>query len=78
MQSLILRGDRITDDGVKQLQPLKQLSTLDLKETLVTDGCLPMLRNLPSLRWCYTGNTGVTEEGRTQIGAELPNLTFLY
>lgn len=64
--------DGITDKGVKQLEPLKQLDWLDLHRTQVSDRGIESLKKLPRLRYVQLQHTRVTAEGVDDLRRELP------
>ncbi len=76
LESLDLRGTRISDDGLGHLAGLKKLETLDLVETGITDAGLVHLEGLSSLKKLLLVRTGVTEDGVGKLKQALPNVTI--
>lgn len=51
LRSIELSGTKITDEGVKSLIALKELSGINLSNTAITDNSIPNLCNLPSIHF---------------------------
>jgi hypothetical protein len=75
--NLALTDVPITDDGIKHLFRLRQLSRLGLGGTNVTDVGLALLASLNSLEWINLERTKVTNEGIGLLKAELPNIEVI-
>jgi len=67
---------KVTDAGLKELAPLKNLSTLDLSGTAVTDAGLKELAPLKNLTSLDLFRTAVTDAGLKEL-APLKHLTSL-
>ena len=65
IESLNLFETRVTDAGMKSLEPLTKLKHLDVTGTRVSDKGLAYLARLPELESLYVGRTAVTEAGVT-------------
>ena len=66
----------VTDDGLRNLEALKDLRSLDLKGTSVTDRGLQRLQGLTYLRYLRMHGTQVTGAGFAKLGS-LTNLSEL-
>jgi hypothetical protein len=73
---LDLYNTEVTDDGLKELSNLRNLTTLNLSRTNVTDAGLKELANLKNLTTLYLHETKVTNVGMKEL-AKLKNLTVL-
>jgi internalin A len=74
--SLRLNYGKVTDAGLKELAPLKNLTSLDLEQTAVTDAGLKELATRQNLTALNLGGTRVTDAGLKEL-APLNNLTTL-
>jgi Leucine-rich repeat (LRR) protein len=74
---LNLAGTKVTDDGLKGLEGMKNLHRLHLEKTAVTDGGLSHLKGLASLEYLNLYNTSVTDAGMAQLEG-LKGLKNLY
>ena len=68
---------KVTDAGIKELTPLKNLTTLNLMYTQVTDAGMKELAPLKNLTTLNLSNTKVTDAGLKELAA-LKNLTELH
>ena len=66
----------ITDAGLRQLEGLPNLTSLDLQNTQVTDQGLVVLKTMPKLAQVYLHGSKVTPEGEKALQAALPQLTI--
>ena len=66
----------ITDAGLRQLEGLPNLTSLDLQNTQVTDQGLVVLKTMPKLAQVYLHGSKVTPEGEQALQASLPQLTI--
>ncbi len=62
----------MTDAGLKELAPLKNLTTLNLGGTKVTDDGLKELAALKNLSELYLLGTKVTDDGVKELQKALP------
>lgn len=77
LQSLNLSwNERITDAGLKHLEPLKKLASLSLHYTGITDSGLHWLKPLPMLKELNIGGTAVTDKGFETL-KRIPTLRML-
>ena len=74
---LDLTHSGMTDAGLKELAPLKQLASLGLGFTKVTDAGLKELASLKQLTYLYLDGTKVTDAGLKDLEG-LKNLSELY
>jgi hypothetical protein len=74
---LNLAGTKVTDDGLKALEGMKNLHRLHLEKTAVTDGGLSHLKGLASLEYLNLYNTSVTDAGMAHLEG-LKGLKNLY
>ncbi|HET6882558.1 MAG TPA: hypothetical protein VFI31_20495 [Pirellulales bacterium] len=65
----------ITDAGLKQIEGLPNLTSLDLQGTQVTDEGLAVVKTLPKLVQIYTHGSRITPEGAAALEVAMPNLT---
>lgn len=75
--TLNLAHTKITDDGLKAVEPLKNLRKLHLENTKIGDAGLTHLKDLTSLEYLNLYGTQVTDSGLEQL-AGLKNLKALY
>jgi hypothetical protein len=73
---LELDDPRATDEQIKQIKDLQQLTSLNLFDTRVTDAGLKHLKGLQQLIRLDLGRTEVTDEGMKEL-KEFKRLTFL-
>lgn len=66
----------ITDAGLRQLEGLPNLTSLDLQNTQVTDQGLNVLATMPKLVQLYIHGSKVTPEGSEALQTALPKLTI--
>ncbi len=59
---------------MKELKEIKNLQTLDLSLTVVTDAGMKELKELKSLQMLDLGETKVTDKGRAELQKALPKL----
>ena len=62
----------VTDEDLKELKELKQLTTLNLCNTQVTDASLKDLKELKQLRTLHLGRGKVTDAGVKDLQEALP------
>lgn len=74
---LNLGRTKITDDGLKAVEGLKNLRKLHLENTKITDAGLAHLKNLSNLEYLNLYGTQVTDAGLEQL-VGLKNLRALY
>ena len=67
----------LTDDALKSLDEMKQLTELFLDVTAITDAAAPYLARMKSLQEIDVASTRITDATVAQL-AELPELRFLY
>jgi hypothetical protein len=66
----------ITDAGLRHLEGLPNLTSLDLQNTQVTDQGLEVLKTMPKLAQLYVHGSKVTPEGEQTLQGALPQLTI--
>jgi hypothetical protein len=66
----------ITDAGLRQLEGLPNLTSIDLQNTQVTDEGLAVLKTMPKLLQVYIHGSRITPEGAEALQAALPKLTI--
>ena len=74
---LNLARTNVTDDGLKALEPLKNLRRLHLENTKVTDAGLAHVKDLTNLEYLNLYATQITDSGLSQLEG-LKNLRSLY
>jgi internalin A len=67
--AVVLQGSDVTDETLKELAPLKGLSTLSLRETKVTDSGLRELAQFKALIFLNITDTNVTDAGLKELAA---------
>ena len=77
MQWFCLNGCAITDIGVQRISEHHQLLGLYLKDTELTEECVPYLCRLTNLRYLALTNTLVTESFRDKLSVHLPRCRSL-
>lgn len=65
-----------TDAGLRHLEGLPNLTSLDLQNTQVTDEGLESLKTMPKLLQVYIHGSKITPEGEQALQAALPQLTI--
>lgn len=75
--ALNLARTHVTDDGLKALEPLKNLRKLHLENTKIGDAGLTHLKGLTSLEYLNLYGTQVTDSGLAELEG-LKNLKSLY
>jgi hypothetical protein len=75
--SLNLARTKVTDDGLKALEPLKNIRRLHLENTRIGDAGLTHLKGLMTLEYLNLYGTQVTDSGLAQLEG-LKNLKALY
>lgn len=75
--TLNLARTKVTDDGLKAVEPLKNLRKLHLENTKIGDAGLTHLKGLTSLEYLNLYGTQVTDSGLEQLQG-LKNLKALY
>lgn len=68
--------NRITDEGVKHLLPLRRLSYLGLRGTMITDRSAGYLAKLKELDTLHLGDTSITDATLEEL-LDLPKLDWL-
>ncbi len=68
---------KVTDDGLDHLQPLDNLTALDLRGTQVSDAGLQKLKPLKRLQMLDIRETKVTDAGVACMQAALPSLQMI-
>lgn len=66
----------ITDAGLRHLEGLPNLTSLDLQNTQVTDEGLAVLKTMPKLVQVYIHGSRITPDAADALQAALPNLTI--
>lgn len=66
----------ITDAGLRQLEGLPNLTSLDLQNTQVTDEGLAVLKTMPKLMQLYIHGSRITPAGADAVKAALPKVTI--
>ncbi len=74
---LYLQGTQISDEALRTVGRLSELTRLHLENTGITDAGLPHLRQLDRLEYLNLYGTQVSDEG-LQILSEMPNLRRVY
>ncbi len=77
LEALDLRGQRITDTGLKDIAGLAELRSLDLEGTKVTDASLERLKALRNLKSLDVTNTKVTAKGVADFESSRPGVRVL-
>ena len=70
---LYLRNTKITDAGLKELNKLDKLTSLDLANTKITDTCVQGLTELKSLTEINVMATKITGAGVEKLQNALPS-----
>jgi hypothetical protein len=65
-----------TDDDLVYLEPLTELTMLDLSGAPITDAGLEHLKGLKNLRYLTLANTGVTSQGMKDLQRALPDVSI--
>lgn len=65
-----------TDAGLKHLEGMANLTSLDLQNTQVSDEGLTVLKTLPKLTQVYVHGSRITDAGAASLEAALPNVTI--
>ncbi len=74
LEALVLKGDEVTDAGLKNLRGLNQLKILDLEFTgQISDAGLETLKGLKQLQGVFLLETNVTDQGIRNLQEALPN-----
>ena len=66
----------ITDSGLKHLEGLPNLTSLDLQNTQVSDEGLSVIKTLPKLVQLYIHGSRITDAGADSLQKDLPKLTI--
>jgi hypothetical protein len=69
LKSLILNGNRITDEDLKELVGLSGLENLDLTHNAITDDGMKYVARLPKLISLSLDGNRITDEGLMQLAA---------
>ena len=75
--ALNLAHTKVSDDGLKAVEPLKNLRRLHLENTKITDAGLTHLKNLSNLEYLNLYGTQVSDSGLSDLEG-LKNLRALY
>jgi Leucine-rich repeat (LRR) protein len=77
--SLWLNNTKITDEGLKELPKLKNLTyTLNLSFTQITDASIKELAKLKNLKNLTLMNTQITDTGAAELKKAMPNCIILH
>jgi hypothetical protein len=76
MLDRLVLSPSITDAGLRQLEGLPNLTSLDLQNTQVTDQGLDALKTMPKLVQLYIHGSKITPEGAQALETALPKLTI--
>ncbi|MGZ6099486.1 MAG: hypothetical protein ACXWLL_13905, partial [Myxococcaceae bacterium] len=76
LQTLLLGGTKVTDEGLVHLRSLKRLRKLSIFDTSVTDAGIRHIAELPALEVLLAGRSGVTPEGQASLRARRPGISF--
>ena len=66
----------ITDMGLRHLEGMANLTSVDLQDTQITDEGLASLKTIPKLKQIYIHGSKVTPEGDRALKAQLPQLAI--
>ena len=69
---LMLRGSKITDEGLKEVAKLPKLKRLYLHDTQITDAGFKELTQVKTLTWVGVNDTAVTTAGVADFQKALP------
>ena len=72
-----LGNQPVSDNDIKKLSSLKNLTRLNLEKTNITDGALMHLKNLPNLEQVNLYGTNITDKGLKEL-AKCPHLKVIY
>jgi hypothetical protein len=72
-----LGNQPVSDDDVKKLSSLKNVTRLNLEKTAITDAALVHLKNLPNLEQVNLYGTNITDKGLLDL-SKCPNLKVIY
>lgn len=68
LESVLFYGPEVTDEGFLQLSPLKNLKTIQLANTNITNATFEMIRdNMPELTWLYANRVELGNDGMAII-----------
>jgi Leucine-rich repeat (LRR) protein len=76
LETLVLSGNRITDQGLAELAKIRTLKSLDLEATDITDAGLVHLEGLKALRTVDLNATRVTKQAIDRLRTARPDLTI--
>jgi hypothetical protein len=62
--------------GLRHLEGMANLTSVDLQETQITDEGLSSLKAMPKLKQIYIHGSKVTPEGDRALKAQLPQLAI--
>ena len=65
----LIENERMNDDVVAAISAVRDLKSLNLRRTAITDGSMQHLQRLTALRSLTLDDTAVTDEAMTSIGA---------
>ena len=71
-----LRGQSLTDDGLRHVAALRNVVRLNLRDTQITGAGLAYIKSLTSLRRLHLERTGIGDDGTEHL-ATLVNLEYL-
>lgn len=72
-----LSNQPVSDDDVRKLSLLKNVTRLNLEKTAITDAALVHLKNLPNLEQVNLYGTNITDKGLLDL-SKCPNLKVIY
>ena len=67
LEALNITGNRFTDVGIRSLRNNRYLHTLELGESLITNGCIETLLELPSLHCLDIQGTTIDSDGIREL-----------
>jgi hypothetical protein len=73
LESLTVWGSAVSDEGVEQLSSLHKLTYLDVQGPMMTDQSIPVLASLHSLKMLLFAENQMSESGKRDLIAALPN-----
>jgi hypothetical protein len=65
-----------TDAGLRHLEGMANLTSLDMQDTQATDHALSSFKTMPKLKQIYIHGSKITPTGEQAIKAELPQLAI--
>jgi hypothetical protein len=76
IETLLIGGTRVTDDGLAILASFPRLRKVSLFDTAVTDAGMKHLAGLPQLEVLLVAKSRVTDAGIAEIKRAHPKLSF--